>query len=125
MNSFKLPIKWAGTAMLALFLSSTLNAAEPFSLLNGASITLECAQALSAEAEISIHELPSGSGHEWSMEIAANRRSLVIAVTAGPGGLPANADLIEVEVFDPSTGYQETWRLGTGGGATLLVIADL
>ena len=123
MNLFKLPTRWAGTAMLALFLSSTLQATEP--LPPPTTISLDCAQPLSAEAELAVQELSLESGIEWSIEISPGRQSIAIAAIAGPGGLPPNTELVEVTVFDPSTGYQETWRLGTGGGATLLVIADL
>ena len=123
MNSFKLPIKWAGTAMLALFLSSALQATEPYP--PPSTVSLDCAQPLSAEAELAVQELSPESGIEWSIEISPGRQSIAIVASAGPGGLPADMELVDITVFDPSTGYQETWRLGTGGGATLLVIADL
>lgn len=62
---------------------------------------------------------------KWSYTIQGNGSVVEVTVTVPGGELPANASLAIITLTDPDTGTTSDHLLGTGGGAILIVLADM
>lgn len=89
------------------------------------SLVLACEAPLGPHASVHFEDISPESKISWDYSISMNGDQVTLYARNAGESLPESTELVIVTIIDPDSGYERNVLVGTDGGASLLVIADL